>query len=276
MRRVEWGERVNRVDGRTALVTGAARGIGAATAKCLAQGGARVIVADILVEQGQRTADAIQAAGGQAAFFRLDVTQEDGWQEAAELARMRFGGLDILVNNAGISLANPIEQTTLEEWRNVTAVNLDAVFLGTRACAPLLRAGAPRWPGGSAIVNVSSIAGIVGLERAPAYTATKGAVRLLTKANALEFARNGSRIRVNSVHPGYVETDMAQLARQRMVQRGLASDEAAAGQLLTMLHPWGRLATPEDIANAICFLASDDAGFVTGTELVVDGGLTAA
>ena len=266
---------MNRVDGRTALVTGAARGIGAATAQCLAQGGARVIVADILGEPGQRTADAIQAAGGQAAFFRLDVTQEAGWKEAVELARMRFGGLDILVNNAGIAMGGPTEQTTLEDWRKVTAVNLDGVFLGTRACVPLLRAGAARWPGGSAIVNVSSVAGIVGLAHAPAYTATKGAVRLLTKANAVEFARDGSRIRVNSVHPGYVETDMAQIARARLVQRGMAPDEAAAGNFLKLLHPWGRLATPEDIANAICFLASDDAAFVTGTELVVDGGLTA-
>ena len=267
---------MNRVEGRTALITGAARGIGAACAKCLAQGGARVIIADVLVEEGQRTADGIEASGGQAVFFRLDVTQEAGWKEAVELASMRFGGLDILVNNAGIAMANPIEQTTLEDWRKVTAVNLDGVFLGTRACVPLLRAGAARWPGGAAIVNISSVAGIVGLDRAPAYTATKGAVRLLTKANALEFARSGSRIRVNSVHPGFVETQMAQMAREGMVQRGLAPDATAAGNLLKLIHPLGRLGTPEDIANAVCFLASDDAAFITGTELVVDGGLTAA
>src|SRR5579863_1815497 len=150
---------MNRVEGRTALISGGARGIGAATARVLAAGGARVIVADLLVNEGQHTVDAIEAAGGRAVFFRLDVTQEPSWSEAVELARLRFGGLDILVNNAGIAASSPVEQTTLEEWRRVTAVNLDGVFLGTKACAPLLRAGAARWPGGSAIVNVSSVAG---------------------------------------------------------------------------------------------------------------------
>ena len=266
---------MNRVEGRTALISGGARGIGAATARCLAAGGARVVIGDLLEAEGRRTAESIAAGGSEAAFMRLDVTREADWHACVEFTRSRFGGLDILVNNAGIAVSGSTEELRLEDWRRIQAVNIDGVFLGTKACLPLLRQHACRWPGGSAIVNVSSILGLVGIDGASAYSMTKGAVRLYTKSTALEFARRGYRIRVNSVHPGYIETEMGRGALQRMIDRGLAKDETGARNVLNLMHPIGHMGQPEDVANAIAFLASDDAAFVTGSELVVDGGYTA-
>lgn len=266
---------MNRVDGRTALITGGARGIGEATVRCLAEGGARVVIADVLDAEGKAVADALAQSGHQAAFVHLDVTQEAQWHMAVEIVRSRFGGLDILVNNAGIAVAGSTDELSLADWRRIEAVNVDGVFLGTKTCLALLRENAARWPGGAAIVNVSSILGLVGIDGASAYSMTKGAVRLYTKSTALEFARRGYRVRVNSVHPGYIETDMGRGALKRMVERGLAKDEAQARALLDLMHPIGHMGRPQDIANAIAFLASDDAAFITGSELVVDGGYTA-
>jgi 3(or 17)beta-hydroxysteroid dehydrogenase len=266
---------MNRVDGRTALISGGARGIGAAVAQCLIQGGARVILGDVLEAEGRRTAEALTAAGGQAVYLRLDVTRETDWQAAVEFARSRFGGLDILVNNAGIALGAGTEELTLEDWRRIEAVNVDGVFLGTKTCLTLLREGAQRWAGGSAIVNLSSIYGLVGSEGVSAYCMTKGAVRLYTKSTALEFARRGYRVRVNSVHPGHIETDMGRRGLSRIIERGQAKDEAGARKVMYALYPLGRMGKPEEVANAIAFLASDDASFITGSELAVDGGYTA-
>ncbi len=266
---------MNSVDGKIALITGAAQGIGAATARLMAEGGATVLIADIQESTGRVVADAIRAGGGQADFVRLDVTSEQDWKVTVDAIRREYGGLDILVNNAGIILRGLSSEMSLEDWRRVEAVNIDGVFLGTKSCVPLLRERAPRWPGGAAIVNMSSIMGLVGSGFSGAYSMSKGAVRIYTKSAALEFAGAGYRIRVNSVHPGFVATDMAVGAQQFFVERGLAADEAAAHKMLVSRHPLGRLGTAEDIAKAIIFLASDDAAFITGSELVVDGGYTA-
>lgn len=265
---------MNRLEGRTALVTGAARGIGAATAKRLASEGARIVIGDLLDEPGTNIAAAISAAGGTAEYLHMDVSREADWSAACERAKARFGGLDILVNNAGVVFAASIEETSLEAWQRMHAVNVEGVFLGIRTCTPLLNEGGRRWAGGAAIVNLSSIAGLVGSPRMPAYSASKGAVRLLTKSVALEYGRKQYPIRINSVHPGVIDTDMGQLVVDLVMKR-MATDEAAARAQLVAQHPLGRLGRAEDVANVIAFLCSDDAAFVTGSELVVDGGYTA-
>jgi len=265
---------MKRLEGRTALVTGAARGIGAATARRLASEGARIVVGDLLDELGAKTAAEIKDAGAQAEYLRMDVTREADWSAACQMAQSRFGGLDILVNNAGVVFPASIDETSLDDWRRTHAVNVEGVFLGIRTCTPPLKEGGRRWPGGAAIVNLSSVAGLVGSPRMPAYSASKGAVRLLSKSVALEFGQKKYPIRINSVHPGVVDTDMGQIVVD-LVKKRSVTDEAAARALLVALHPIGRLGKPEDIANAIVFLCSDDAAFITGSELVVDGGYTA-
>lgn len=265
---------MGRFDGRTALVSGASRGIGAATARRLASEGAQVVVADLREELGRDIVAAIVGAGGQAVFTRMDVTREADWEAACDLARRQFGGLDILVNNAGVVLPRSMEETSLEEWRAQQSVNVEGVFLGTRICTELLKEGGRRWPGGAAIVNLSSVAGLIGSPRMPAYSATKGAVRLFTKATALEYGQKRYPIRVNSVHPGVIDTDMGQEVVNLVMER-FGKDEAAARAQLAAFHPIGRLGKPEEIAAGIAFLCSDDASFITGSELVIDGGYTA-
>jgi NAD(P)-dependent dehydrogenase (short-subunit alcohol dehydrogenase family) len=263
---------MNRVDGKVALITGAAQGIGAATARTMAANGATVLLSDVQEEAGRATASSIVAAGCKAEYLNLDVTSESDWGRACDRASA-LGGLDILVNNAGIILRGPSAQMSLEDWRRVETVNIDGVFLGTRACVPLLKERAALWPGGAAIVNLSSIMGLVGSGFSGAYSMSKGAVRIYTKSAALEFAP--ARIRVNSVHPGFIDTDMASGAKKFFVEHGLAPDAEAAHKMLVQRHPLGRLGAADDIARAITFLASDDAAFITGSELVVDGGYTA-
>jgi 3(or 17)beta-hydroxysteroid dehydrogenase len=265
---------MNRLEGRTALVTGGSRGIGAATAKRLAKEGAHVVVADLLDELGRRTAGEIVATGGHAVFQKMDVTKAGDWQTACETARKQFGGLDILVNNAGIVLSRTIAETSLDDWRRLQSINIEGVLLGTQACTPLLKEAGAKWPGGAAIVNLSSIAGKVGSPRFPLYSATKAAVCLFTKSTALEFGHNKLPIRVNSIHPGVIDTDMGVEVVQ-MVMEKYAKDDAAARAMLAAQHPMGRLGRPEEIASAIAFLCSDDASFMTGSELIVDGGYTA-
>ena len=262
-------EGMRRLEGRVALVSGGARGIGAATARRRASEGAQVVIGDLLDDPGRRTAAEV---GGE--YVHLDVTREDDWQSACAAAKARFGGLDILVNNAGIVLPSTMEETSLDEWRKVHAVNVEGVFLGAKACLPLLVERGPRWKGGAAIVNLSSIAGLVGSPRMPAYSASKGAVLLFTKSLALECGQKGHRVRVNAVHPGVVDSDMGQVVVE-IVKTRQAQDEAGARALLASQHPIGRIGQPDDIAAGIAYLVSDDAAFVTGSSLVIDGGYTA-
>ncbi|HVZ10068.1 SDR family NAD(P)-dependent oxidoreductase [Rhodopila sp.] len=266
---------MSRLDGKVALISGAARGIGGETARHMARAGAKVVVGDVLDERGQQTVAAINAAGGQADYVHLDVTREAGWTAAIDLAVGRFGKLDVLVNNAGVFIGKSIEDITMAEWQRLVDVNMTGVFLGTRLAAPALRDAAKHNEHGSAIVNLASIAGIVGSQLDPLYSMTKGGVTLFTKSAALEFARKGYRIRVNSIHPGVIETDMGEQTFVSRAQRTGTNDTSAARSTVLATVPWGRLGTPEDIAKGIVYLASDDAGYMNGAGLVVDGGMTA-
>jgi NAD(P)-dependent dehydrogenase (short-subunit alcohol dehydrogenase family) len=266
---------MNRLDGKVALISGAARGIGGETARLMAEAGAKIVLGDVLDERGRETARAIEAAGGAAVYLHLDVTREDDWTAAVDTATSQFGKLDILVNNAGLFLGKGIEEATLAEWHRLCAVNLTGVFLGTKLALPALREAAKASPRGSVIVNLASTAGIVGSTQDPLYSLTKGGVTLFTKSAALEFARKGYRIRVNSMHPGTVESDMGdQVLSTRARNLGTNDIEAARVQVIQRL-PIGRMGTPNDIAKGIVFLASDDAAFMTGAGLVMDGGITA-
>jgi 3(or 17)beta-hydroxysteroid dehydrogenase len=265
---------MNRLDGKVAFLSGAARGIGAETARLMVRAGAKVAIGDVLDDRGRETVRAIDAENA-ALYLHLDVTREDDWTAAIAATVRHFGRLDILVNNAGIFLGKGVEEATLAEWQRLSAINLTGVFLGTKYALPALRESGKASPHGSAVVNLASIAGLVGSQLDPLYSMTKGGVTTFTKATALEFARKGYRVRVNSIHPGVIETDMgAQTFAARAHNLGTNDVEAARRQSL-VAHPIGRLGCAEDIAKGIVFLASDDAGFMTGAGLVVDGGYTA-
>ena len=253
------------LEGRIALVTGAATGLGEATARALAAAGAKVAVID-LAAPFELAAEIGGIARAQ------DVTSEAGWAETMEWLRAEAGGLDILVNNAGLWLFKSILETTLEDWRRLHAVNVEGVFLGTRAAIPLLAERAGKWRGGTAIVNLSSVAGLQGAAGASCYNSTKGAVRLFTKGCAMELA--SARIRVNSVHPGVIDTQMGRkLIDDFALAQGLGNNEILAQ--VSAMHPLGHLGEPQNVADAVVFLASDRAAFTTGSELVVDGGMVA-
>jgi 3(or 17)beta-hydroxysteroid dehydrogenase len=266
---------MNRLDGKIALVSGAARGIGAETARKMAAAGAAVVIGDVLAERVRETAREITETGGKAFALALDVTSEGSWTDAVAQVTKQFGKLDILVNNAGIFLGKDLMDATLEEWNRLVAINMTGVWLGTKACAPALAESGKSSRHGSAIVNLASVAGLVGSQLDPLYSMSKGGVTLFTKSAALAFGRKGWRIRVNSIHPGVIDTDMgAQTFASRARQAG-SNDVEGARNVATRQHPIGRLGLAEDIALGIVFLASDDAGFMTGSGMVVDGGLTA-
>ena len=241
-----------------ALISGGARGIGAAEARLFAREGARVGIADILDEQGRRLEAEIAEAGGEAVFIRLDVTGEEEWKRAVDTVVSRFGKLDVLVNNAGIYQRATVEQTTSEDWDRVMEINAKGVFLGTKVAIQAMKSA-----GGGSIVNISSTAGLVGSSISSGYNASKGAVRLLTKATAVQYAKDG--IRANSVHPGLIETDMMDLVLPDAETR-----ESRRPQI-----PLRRFGTAEEVALGVLFLASDESSFVSGSELVIDGGWTA-
>ncbi len=247
-----------RLEGKVALISGGARGMGAAEARIFAAEGASVVIGDILEEEGNRVEAEIAESGGEAVFLTLDVTSEEDWQAAVDTAVERFGKLDILVNNAGIWDRGKVEEQSSESWDRVMEVNSKGVFLGTKAAIPAMREA-----GGGSIVNISSVAGLIGSARSTAYNASKGAVRLLTKGTAIQYAAEG--IRCNSVHPGPIETQM--LAE-------VYPDDDMREERLTAI-PLGRLGQMEDVANGVLFLASDEASYMTGSELVIDGGYTA-
>lgn len=249
-----------RLEGKVALITGAASGMGAATARLFVREGAKVMIADILEEEGKKVAAEINAGNGSARFCRLDVTSEPAWKEAVEKTVEAFGGLDILVNDAGLSGSAVDDFFEVETWDRLLAVNARGVFLGTKFVIPLMKA-----KGGGAIVNFSSISGIAGQDHIHVgYNASKGAVLTLTKAAAVQLARDN--IRVNSVHPGLMPP---------MRSSRLTADPAIRAEMLKMV-PMGRAGRVEEVAYAVLFLASEEASYITGAELYVDGGYLAA
>ncbi len=246
-----------RLEGKVALISGGARGMGAEEAVLFAQEGAKVVIGDVLDAEGRATAESIP--DGAATFIRLDVTSEDDWRQAVALAEERYGRLDILVNNAGVSAEVSIEDTTVEEWDRVMSVNAKGVFLGTKHAIPAMQRG-----GGGSIINISSQLGIVAMNESSAqYIASKGAVRLLAKSTAIQYAADG--IRCNSVHPGPIVTPMTDFRRA----------DPAVRELMTSRIPLGRYGEAIDVAYGVLYLASDEASFVTGSELVIDGGWVA-
>ncbi len=248
-----------RLENKVALISGGARGMGAAEARMFAREGAKVVIGDVLEAEGRQVEAEINETGGRCVFVRLDVTQESQWQQAVETAVARFGKLDVLVNNAGIALRGVLEDTSSEDWDRVMDVNAKGVFLGTKAAIPEMRKA-----GGGSIVNISSMSGMVGKSYIqPVYNASKGAVRIFTKSAAIQYAKEG--IRVNSVHPGPIDTPMAgERLNNPELQR--QADERS---------PMGRTAHPDEVAYGVLFLASDESSFMTGSELVIDGGATA-
>ena len=252
---------------RVVVITGAASGIGAATARACAREGARVVVTDV-DKRGVAIAEAITKEGGDALFCELDVADEGAWERALTAATSRFGRVDVLVNNAGIATTAPLTEMTLEFWRSVTSINLDGVFLGTKHAVIAMRK-----TGGGVIVNLSSAMGLIGASRASAYCASKGGVRLFTKAVALECAADN--IRVNSIHPGGVDTPIWNKQPWWPEFAEKVGGDDAARQAMVQTTPLKRMASPDEIAQAIIFLASDASAFMTGSELVIDGGFTA-
>jgi len=238
----------------------------------MAEAGARVAIGDILDERGRESA---RGLGDAALYHHLDVTSDASWRDAIAATVAQWGGLDILVNNAGMFLGKGIEEATIEEWTRLAGINLTGVFLGTKLAIPALKQRGAASPHGSAIVNLASVAGLVGSQLDPLYSMTKGGVTLFTKSSALEFSRKGYKIRCNSIHPGVIQTDMGEQTFTARARAQGSNDVEAARQAALRTHPIGRLGVPNDIAKGIVFLASDDAGFMTGAGLVVDGGLTA-
>ena len=250
---------MGRLDGKVAIISGGARGQGATESRMFAREGAKVVLGDILDDEGKQVEAEINESGGEATYVHLDVTRDDDWRSAVETAVSLYGKLDVLVNNAGILISKGLEETTAEDWDRIMGVNAKGVFLGTKQAIPAMRRA-----GGGSIINISSTAGLVGgPDGSPSYTASKGAVRLFTKSTAIQYAKEG--IRCNSVHPGPIDTDMI---------RGTLTDPERLERRMQRL-PMGRVGKPEDVAYGVLYLASDESSFVTGSELVIDGGTTA-
>ena len=259
---------MGRVSGKTAIVTGGASGIGRGCAERLAEEGATVLVTDIDEHGGREAVAHITAKGGRAEFLRHDVTDEAEWKEIIAYAQSNLGGLHVLVNNAGIGIGGSIVEMTLADWQRQQAINLDGVFLGIKHAIPAMREA-----GSGSIINMSSVAGLKGAANLAAYNATKGGVRLLTKGVALECAQSRWPIRVNSVHPGVIDTPIWTKFDRKSLEEG--EDVMDPDSMAELIVPTGELGYPIDIANGVLYLASDESRYVTGTELVIDGGLTA-
>jgi len=250
---------MGRLDGKVALISGGARGQGATEARMFVREGAAVVFGDILDDEGKKLETELRAAGGPATYVHLNVTRDDDWRAAVATAVQAYGKLNVLVNNAGILFRAKIEETKEEDWDRIMAVNVKGVFLGTKAAIPAMRQA-----GGGSIINISSVAGLVGSPQdTAAYSATKGAVRIFTKSTAIQHAKD--KIRCNSVHPGPIETDM--------IKDVLANKAAWEARLRRL--PMGRAGKSEDVAYGVIYLASDESSYVTGSELVIDGGTTA-
>ena len=254
---------MGRLDGKVAMITGGAAGIGRRHVELFAQEGARVVIGDIAKEAAERAVNEIKGQGGEAIFVQLDVSEENRWKEGLDEVIKKYGKLNILVNNAGISLAKTVENTSLDEWNFIMKINATGVFLGCKyAIAVMKDNGEP-----CSIVNISSIDAMVGEAELPAYCASNGAVRSFTKAIALSCAEAGYNIRVNSVHPGYIHTELTEKEAQ---DSGMAP--AQYFEKVGKMHPLGRIGKPIDIAYVSLFLASDESNWVTGSEFVADGG----
>lgn len=250
-----------RLEGKVGLITGAARGQGAAEAELFVREGARLVITDVLEEPLAKLAAELSSGGYEVEARRLDVQEEDQWSEAVERVESRFGRLDILINNAGIADPAGVEATSRERWDQIIAVNQTGVWLGMKAAVPAMRRA-----GGGSIINISSIYGIVGSGTSAAYHGTKGAVRLLSKTAAIEFA--GDAIRVNSIHPGFIDTDMVREAVPEEMKDQIEP-------LIATTVPLARMGVSLDIAYGALYLASNESVYVTGSELVIDGGVTA-
>lgn len=260
--------RSGRIAGKVAIVTGGASGIGRSCALRLAEEGAAVMVTDIDDVAGEATAAAIRDKGGNAQFMHHDVTSESEWEAVVSATVAAMGGVHVLVNNAGIAIGGSIVTMTLDDWQRQQAINLDGVFLGVKHCIPAMNDS-----GSGSIINMSSVAGLKGAASLAAYNATKGGVRLFTKGVALECAQNRWPIRLNSVHPGIIDTPIWSKINPEM-----APDDSPvldAEEIAVAAVPSGVLGSPDDIANGVLFLASDDSSYMTGTEIVIDGGLSA-
>jgi len=260
------GDGQGRLGGKVALVTGAASGIGRATALRFAEEGAKVALADIDAEKGRALAAEMTAGGHDVLYQELDVVSEDAWAQVVGTVVDRFGKLDILVNSAGIGRAKGLLDMPYDFWQQTMRINLDGTFLGTRAAVARMKES-----GGGSIINMSSVLGFSGLTNLTAYCASKGGVRLFTKAAAIECAEKGYNVRVNSVHPGYIETPMVMRRFDKIAVGEREAEETRLKQTL----PIGRLGQAREIADMILYLASDEAAFVTGAEFVIDGGYLA-
>ncbi|GIP27903.1 2,5-dichloro-2,5-cyclohexadiene-1,4-diol dehydrogenase [Paenibacillus sp. J23TS9] len=249
---------MGRVSGKVAIVTGAAGGMGKADAMILAQEGAKVVVTDIQEDKVNEVVEEINKNGGEAIGFRHNVTSEEEWQHIVDETVKKWGKIDVLVNNAGISLAKKLVDTTAQDWDKVMAINLTGGFFGLKHVIPVMQKN-----GGGSIINISSIAGLTGSNGAGPYTASKGAVRMLTKAVAIDYGKDN--IRCNSIHPGYIETPMT---------KDLLADDNMTKWFISNT-PLPRLGKPENIAQGVLFLASDESSFITGAELAIDGGVSA-
>ena len=250
---------MGRLENKVALISGGSRGMGAAEAEMFANEGARVVIADILEDEGRKTASKIGATGARCLFTHLDVLKASDWESAVGTAISAFGKLDILVNNAGVTSRMMLLETSEPEWDRVMDINSKGTFLGIKTAIPAMK-----YSGGGSIVNISSQMGLVGADYiSPQYQASKGAVRILTKSVAIQYA--SENIRCNSIHPAPIETDMTADIR----------DDADSFQDMLRRIPMGRYGKPEEVAYAVLYLASDESSFVTGSEVVVDGGWTA-
>ena len=264
---------MGRLDGKVAIVTGGASGIGRASAIQLAEEGAKVAITDRNIAGGEAAAREISDAGGDAIFIEHDVSNEDQWKSVIAAVLERYGRLDVLFNNAGIQFSKSVEDTTLEEWNRIMSVNADGVFLGTKYAIEAMKKNGPA---GGSIINMSSTYGMIGEAINAAYCATKGAVMNFTKSAALHCGKSGYNIRVNSVHPGAVRTPLTDVEINDIVAaKGYASVEEALEKEWAPIHPIGRIGEPIDIANGVVYLASDESSFMTGAELVIDGGMIA-
>ena len=264
-----------RLTGKVAFVSGGLRGIGLACVERFLAEGAEVVLSDLDAADSAVAAETIGRLGQAASYVQANVTSEDDWARARDAVAERHGKLHILVNNAGTDLTGAVETLALDAWRRIMAINVDGVFLGVKTFVPMMAESGAEVRGGASIINVSSIMGLVGFTDTSAYNASKGAVRLFTKSIAIEFATKKMPIRANSLHPGFVKTPLLEEGFKRWVDKGFAEKSEDLVDMVAGQTPIGRLAEPDELAGAAFFLASEDSSYMTGSELVVDGGWTA-